>query len=100
MIRGYGTALFNLGWRYERGWGTSRNFAEAWRCYFKSAKLGNSDATKRLGPASVEQEAGNAFVPAIPVMPIWPGEFTLPPIETDEIDAANELSQTEASDRH
>jgi TPR repeat protein len=40
--------MFNLGWRYERGNGTFRNLPEALRCYRKSARLGNADATVRL----------------------------------------------------
>src|SRR5947208_957572 len=45
VVTGYGNALFNLGWRYERGWGVRRNLPEALRCYSKSSKLGNADAT-------------------------------------------------------
>src|SRR5689334_17878200 len=32
VVTGYGNALFNLGWRYERGWGVRRNLPEALRC--------------------------------------------------------------------
>ena len=52
ILIGYGNAMFNLGWRYERGCGTHRNLPEAVRCYKKSARLGNVDATIRL---AVEQ---------------------------------------------
>jgi TPR repeat protein len=48
ILIGYGKAMFNLGWRYERGRGAIRNMPEAIRCYKKSAKLGNIDATVRL----------------------------------------------------
>jgi TPR repeat protein len=48
ILIGYGNAMFNLGWRYERGSGTCRNLPEAMRCYKKSARLGNMDATVRL----------------------------------------------------
>jgi len=48
IVVGYGNALFKLGWRYERGQGDFRNLPEAIRCYRKSARLGNLDATVRL----------------------------------------------------
>jgi TPR repeat protein len=48
ILIGYGNAMFKLGWRYERGGGGSRNLPEALRCYRKSARLGNVDATIRL----------------------------------------------------
>ena len=51
ILIGYASALFNLGWRYERGGGASRNLPEAIRCYRKSARLGNLDAMVRLAPA-------------------------------------------------
>jgi TPR repeat protein len=46
ILIGYGKAMFNLGWRYERG--SLRNLSEAIRCYRKSARLGNPDAKVRL----------------------------------------------------
>jgi TPR repeat protein len=48
ILAGYSNAMFNLGWRYERGSGAIRNLPEALRCYKKSARLGNVDATVRL----------------------------------------------------
>jgi TPR repeat protein len=49
ILIGYSNAMFNLGWRYERGGGGAiRNLPEAIRCYRKSARLGNVDATVRL----------------------------------------------------
>jgi TPR repeat protein len=48
ILIGYSNAMFKLGWRYERGQGTFRNLPEALRCYRKSARLGNPDATVRL----------------------------------------------------
>jgi TPR repeat protein len=72
VVTGYGNALFNLGWRYERGWGVRRNLPEAVRCYFKSSKLGNLDATVRLSPAQSELEQSTEVPdPPVPVMPIW-----------------------------
>lgn len=49
VLVAYASALFRLGWRYERGHGAHRNPAEAIRCYFKSARLGNVNAADRLG---------------------------------------------------
>ena len=49
--------MFNLGWRYERGRGAIRNMPEAIRCYKKSAKLGNIDATMRLAVDEGNQPA-------------------------------------------
>lgn len=48
VLVAYATALFRLGWRYERGRGSPRNLAEAIRCYYKSARLGNHSAAARL----------------------------------------------------
>jgi TPR repeat protein len=58
VVRGYGAALYNLGWRYERGAG--RNVPEAVRCYRKSARLGNPAAANRL------KSAGSA-APVVPI---------------------------------
>ena len=74
VVTGYGNALFNLGWRYERGWGVRRNLPEALRCYSKSSKLGNLDATVRLPPVQATAVDGNvdrSLDPPVPVMPIW-----------------------------
>jgi TPR repeat protein len=57
VVRGYGAALYRLGWRYERG--SSRNVNEAVRCYRKSARLGNSAAANRLESPSLAKP----FVP-------------------------------------
>lgn len=72
VVIGYGNALFNLGWRYERGLGARRNLPEAVRCYSKSSKLGNADATVRLPPVqeAVLTEGDTPDAP-LPVMPIW-----------------------------
>jgi TPR repeat protein len=72
ILFGYGNALFNLGWRYERGWGAQRNLPEAIRCYFKSARLGNLDAAIRLAPAkeAMKEESTGPMVPQR-AMPIW-----------------------------
>ena len=43
ILVGYSNAMFKLGWTYERG--VMRNLPEALRCYRKSARLGNLDAT-------------------------------------------------------
>jgi TPR repeat protein len=48
VLIAYASALFRLGWRYERGHGAPRNVAEAIRCYHKSARLGNPAAAARL----------------------------------------------------
>ena len=48
VLIAYASALFRLGWRYERGHGAPRNLAEAIRCYYKSARLGNRSAAERL----------------------------------------------------
>jgi TPR repeat protein len=52
VLVAYATALFRLGWRYERGRGAPRNVAEAIRCYCKSARLGNRSAAARLDESS------------------------------------------------
>jgi TPR repeat protein len=62
MVLGYGNALYTLGWRYERG-GANGNKPEAVRCYRKSARLGNRDATVRLAVIADER-------PPKPVIPI------------------------------
>jgi TPR repeat protein len=62
MVLGYGNALYTLGWRYERG-GANGNKPEAVRCYRKSARLGNLDATVRLAVIADEP-------PPIPVIPL------------------------------
>ena len=49
IVVGYANAMYNLGWRYERGRGTHRNPDEAVRCYHKAAKLGNAPAAERIG---------------------------------------------------
>ena len=49
MLTGYGNAMVNLGWRYERGRGVLPNFNEAFRCYRKAANLGNRWARWRVG---------------------------------------------------
>ena len=68
MVTGYGKAMFNLGWRYER----RQNLPEAVRCYFKSSKLGNPDATARLNPARDELKCGDEISdPPTRVMPLW-----------------------------
>jgi TPR repeat protein len=64
ILIAYSNAMFNLGWRYERGHGSYRNLPEALRCYRKSARLGNLDATVRLA-------AGDAAKP-VRVVPIEP----------------------------
>jgi TPR repeat protein len=48
MVVGYANAMCRLGWRYEVGPAGTRNPREAARCYFKSARLGNSEARERL----------------------------------------------------
>jgi hypothetical protein len=74
ILTGYGNALFNLGWRYE----LRRNLAEAVRCYIKSSRLGNPDATVRLTPTQqAMQQRPDSFAPPVSVMPIrhdWPPE--------------------------
>ena len=50
ILLGYAKAMYRLGRRYETALGTGRNVAEAIRCYFKAAKLGNSAALARLAP--------------------------------------------------
>jgi predicted RNA-binding Zn-ribbon protein involved in translation (DUF1610 family) len=55
ILIGYGRAMFNLGWRYERGQGSFRNLPEAIRCYRKSARLGNLDATVRLAAGEAQE---------------------------------------------
>jgi len=65
IITGYGNAMFNLGWRYER----RHNPPEAIRCYFKSSKLGNADAATRLAPA--EEAAKEQPTPADPPVPAF-----------------------------
>jgi len=57
ILIGYSNAMFKLGWRYERGQGTFRNLPEALRCYRKSARLGNSDATMRLASGDAAKPA-------------------------------------------
>lgn len=61
ILIGYSNAMFKLGWRYERGAGTFRNLPEALRCYRKSARLGNLDATVRLavGDAAKPKKLGS-----------------------------------------
>lgn len=48
ILRGFASALYRLGRRYEGGLGSRYNPAEAERCYFKAAKLGNPAALARL----------------------------------------------------
>jgi TPR repeat protein len=48
MIKGYGNALYRLGRRYEIGDGAFANPREAFRCYAKSARLGNIWSLGRL----------------------------------------------------
>ena len=55
LILGYANAMFRLGWRYENGYGASRNTEEAVRCYFKAAKLGNDSALARLTPPELQE---------------------------------------------
>jgi TPR repeat protein len=55
ILRGYGNALYKLGRRYEIGSGTSKNQAEAERCYRKAARLGNLVAFARLAANWVKQ---------------------------------------------
>jgi TPR repeat protein len=55
ILRGYGNALCKLGRRYEIGSGTSKNQAEAERCYRKAARLGNLVAFARLAANWVKQ---------------------------------------------
>jgi TPR repeat protein len=52
-LLGYANAMLQLGSRYERGLGVSRNTAEADRCYTKSARLGNIYAKARLADKAV-----------------------------------------------
>src|ERR1700742_3335770 len=48
ILTGYGNALFHLGRTYEHRPPPTRNLPEALRCYLKSARLGNEQATQRL----------------------------------------------------
>lgn len=59
ILRGFATALYRLGARYERGLGASYNSDEAQRCYFKAAKLGNSAAIARLRGSSEIDDPSN-----------------------------------------
>jgi TPR repeat protein len=63
ILIGYANAMYQLGWRYERGTGTPKNLPEATRCYTKSARLGNLDAMVRLAPAGKD-----AAVPVVPIV--------------------------------
>lgn len=51
ILRGYGAALYLLGWRYE----THRNPDEALRCYLKASRLGDPSARARLGTGSASE---------------------------------------------
>ena len=87
ILLGYGNALFNLGWNYERRRGAARNFAEAVRCYRKSSKLGNLDATVRLPIAQSEiTDEMRLSDPPVSVMPVnlW---YQEPPDEQEWKDA-------------
>lgn len=44
ILRGYASALYRLGWRYESANGATRNLDEALRCYGKAARLNRSEA--------------------------------------------------------
>jgi TPR repeat protein len=50
IVRGYASAMFRLGWRYEMGNSGAHNPEEAVRCYCKAARLGDENARARLAP--------------------------------------------------
>ena len=64
VLLAYGKSLFNLGWRYEHAVGARRNLAEAARCYWKAARLGDPSAVGRLDPAQVAVRASAHPAPA------------------------------------
>jgi hypothetical protein len=63
VLVGFANAMYNLGWRYEKGYGSRRNADEAMRCYFKAAKLGNSGALARLAPQCMAPAAQPESIP-------------------------------------
>jgi hypothetical protein len=65
VLLAYGKSLFNLGWRYEHAIGARRNLAEAARCYWKAARLGDPSAAGRLQPTRV-QACPNPSLDAVP----------------------------------
>jgi TPR repeat protein len=54
IVRGYASALYKLGRRYEVAAG-SRNPREAIRCYLKAARLGNMMAFARLATRWIDR---------------------------------------------
>ena len=60
LLRGFASAIYRLGVRYEGGLGSRHNRSEAERCFFKAAKLGNQDAMARINPASLPEEGSPA----------------------------------------
>ena len=46
---GYHRGLVSLGWAYQKGIGTDKDDAEAFRCFVLAAQLGSSDAQWRVG---------------------------------------------------
>ena len=62
ILLAYARALFNLGCRYENAVGSRRNLAEAARCYWKAARLGDAPAAGRFPPSAFE-------VPVLPYLP-------------------------------
>jgi hypothetical protein len=57
ILRGFASALYRLGRRYEARLGAANNQAEAQRCYYKAAKLGDHLAMNRL--AGMAEDRGN-----------------------------------------
>lgn len=64
ILRGYANAMYGLGRRYETGAGPARNRREAFRCYLKSARLGNVLAFARLANRWLQAHDSAAGPPA------------------------------------
>ena len=66
VLLAYGKSMFNLGWRYEHAVGSRRNLAEAARCYWKAARLGDPSAVGRLGQPAVTDSLAPTSPPTLP----------------------------------
>jgi hypothetical protein len=64
LLRGFATALYRLGRRYEGSLGARHHPGEAERCYFKAAKLGNPAAIARIGNTPRRQSDAASPPPA------------------------------------
>lgn len=65
IVRGYASALYKLGRRYEVSAGT-RNPREAIRCYLKAARLGNMMAFARLATRWIDRCDRAGKEPVVP----------------------------------